>query len=136
MSYLLDTCVLSEETKARPSAGVHGWVKRNGPSGFFVSVISLVEIRFGIRRMPAGRRRIGFEHWFNTRLFPSIRPGLVDVDEEIALLCGDLMAEHPNADIQDATIAATALLHELVVATRNVKHFAFAGLAVFNPWDE
>lgn len=136
MSYLLDTCVLSEDTKARPNPKVDEWVKRNGRSGFFVSVISLVEIRFGIRRMPVGRRRTSFENWFNTKLFPSIQPGLVDVDEEIALLCGDLMAEHPNAEIPDAMIAGTALVHGLVVATRNVKHFRFSGLSVFNPWNE
>jgi hypothetical protein len=115
---------------------VNAWVKRQGASGFFVSAITLVEIGFGIRRMPAGRRRTSFESWFNTVLVPEIRPGIVDVDEEIALRCAELLAAEPNAEIPDAVIAATALVHGLVVATRNVRHFAFVGLSVFNPWTE
>jgi len=58
----------------------------------------------------------------------------VAVDEEIALQCGLLMKQRPNTEVGDALIAATALVHDLVVATRNVKHFAFDGLSVFNPW--
>lgn len=63
-----------------------------------------------------------------------IRPGLVAVDEEIALRCGVLMMEQPNTEVGDALIAATALVYDLVLVTRNVKHFAFDGLSVLNPW--
>jgi predicted nucleic acid-binding protein len=111
-------------------------VRRQEQHGFFVSAVSLIEISFGIRRMPVGRRRIGFENWFKTVLVPSIRPGLVEVDEEIALRCAELLAMQPNTEISDALIAASALVHRLIVATRNVKHFAFEGLDIFNPWEE
>jgi toxin FitB len=99
-----------------------------------VSAISLVEIEYGIQCMPAGRRRSRFEIWFNARLVPAVRPGLISVDEEIALRCGAIMKERPNTDVPDALIAATALVHDLTVVTRNVKHFVFDGLSVFNPW--
>lgn len=134
MTYLLDTCVLSEETKRRPDPRVNAWLKREASGGIFVSAISLVEIRYGIRMMDAGRRRTAFENWFRTGLVPFIRPGLVEIDEEIAIRCGEIMAERPNSAVPDALIAATALVHGLVVATRNVKHFVFDGLSVFNPW--
>jgi predicted nucleic acid-binding protein len=133
VTYLLDTCVLSEDTKRRPDPRVASWLKHQ--SAVFVSAISLVEIGFGIRRMPAGKRRAGFERWFQATLMPSVRPGLVDVDEDIALRCAELIVEKPNAEVPDALIAATALVHDLVVATRNVRHFTFAGLNVVNPWE-
>ena len=134
MSFLLDTCVLSEETKPRPDAKVEKWMRRELAKGVFVSVVSLVEIEYGLLSMSAGRRRAAFETWFHSRLVPMVRPGLVAVDEEIALRCGAVMREQPNTEVPDALIAATALVHGLVVVTRNVKHFAFDGLAVFNPW--
>jgi len=133
VTYLLDTCVLSEDTKRRPDPRVSAWWVRQ--SAVFVSVISLVEIGYGIRRMPAGKRRASFENWFQMTLVPMVRPGLVDVDEEIALRCAELIAEKPNTEVSDALIAATASVHDLVVATRNVRHFAFAGLNVVNPWE-
>jgi len=134
VSFLLDTCVLSEETKPRRDAKVEKWMRRELAKGVFVSVVSLVEIEYGLRSMPAGRRREAFETWFHSRLVPMLRPGLVAVDEEIALCCGAVMEEQPNAEVPDALIAATALVHGLVLVTRNVKHFAFRGLTVFNPW--
>ena len=135
MTFLLDTCVLSDETKSRRHPRVDSWLKRESTRGVFVSSVSLVEIQYGIAIMPAGRRRSAFERWFHSQLVPFVRPGLVAVDEEIALRCGLIMAERPNSEVPDALIAATALVHGLVVATRNVKHFAFAGLSVFNPWE-
>jgi predicted nucleic acid-binding protein len=134
VSYLFDTCVLSEEIKKRPDARVNAWAKRELAKGIFVSAVSLVEIRYGIERMALGRRRSAFQAWFHDQLVPFVRPGLVAVDEEVALRCGAIMAEQPNAEVPDALIAATALVHGLVVATRNVKHFVFDGLVVFNPW--
>ncbi|HWA91653.1 MAG TPA: type II toxin-antitoxin system VapC family toxin [Rhizomicrobium sp.] len=134
MSFLLDTCVLSEETKPRPEPAVHAWMRRELTRGSFISAISLVEIEYGIQSLASGRRRRTLEAWFRSRLVPMIRPGLVAVDEEIALRCGLLVKERPNTDVRDALIAATALVHDLVVATRNVRHFAFDGLSVFNPW--
>jgi len=134
VSFLLDTCVLSEETKPRRDAAVERWMRRELAKGVFVSVISLVEIEYGLLSMAAGRRRQAFETWFHARLVPMVRPGLVAVDEEIALRCGAIMKERPNTELPDALIAATALVHGLVLVTRNVKHFAFEGLSVFNPW--
>jgi toxin FitB len=134
VSFLIDTCVLSEETRPRPHPAVDSWLKRELANGAFISAISLVEIEYGILTMPVGRRRGALDRWFHTQVIPMTRPGLVAVDEEIALRCGMLMADRPNAEVPDALIAATALVHDLVVATRNVKHFAFDGLVVFNPW--
>ena len=134
MSFLLDTCVLSEETKPRPEPSVNSWARGELSRGAFVSAVSLVEIEYGIQSLAPGRRRGTLETWFRSRLVPMIRPGLVAVDEEIALRCGVLMMEQPNTEVGDALIAATALVHDLVLVTRNVKHFAFDGLSVLNPW--
>lgn len=135
MTFLLDTCVLSEQTKPRADPGVQAWMKRELAAGVFVSSISLVEIEYGILSMPSGRRRSALDRWFHTQVIPMTRPGLVAVDEEIALRCAMILTEQPNTEIPDALIAATALIHDLVVATRNVKHFQFDGLSVVNPWE-
>jgi toxin FitB len=135
VSFLIDTCVLSEETRPRPNSSVDAWLKRELANGAFISAVSLVEIEYGILSMPLGRKRTALEHWFHQQIVPQTRPGLVAVDEDIALRCGALMAQRPNTEVPDALIAATALVHGLVVATRNVKHFRFDGLNVVNPWE-
>ncbi len=84
MSFLLDTCVLSEETKPRRNPDVERWLRRELKWGVFVSAISLVEIEYGIQRLSNGRRRTAFETWLHQRLVPMIRPGLVTIDEDIA----------------------------------------------------
>jgi predicted nucleic acid-binding protein len=134
VSYLLDTCVLSEEITPRPDSNVDRWLSNESPERIFVSAISLTEIWYGIQLLPVGRRRIHMARWFQHRLLPLARVRILAIDEDVAVRCGSVMVERPDTQVPDALIAATALVHGLTVATRNVRHFVFTGLPVFNPW--
>ena len=134
MSFLLDTCVLSESTKAEPNDGVVRWLAQTPDNLKYVSVLSLAEVKFGILCSPSGQRRTRLEHWYENVLRPSASDRVLPMDEVAALKWAEIKAQYRNAPVLDAQIAATALAHGLTLVTRNIHDFAFAGLAVFNPW--
>ena len=68
MSFLLDTNVVSEWVKPRPDAGVVAWLAEVDEDRVFVSVITLAELRYGIERMAAGKRRTRLDEWLRTEL--------------------------------------------------------------------
>jgi predicted nucleic acid-binding protein len=134
VSFLLDTCVLSESTKADPNDGVLRWLDHTAENLKYMSVLSLAEIKFGILCSPSGQRRTKLELWYENVLRPSAAERVLPFDEATALKWAKIKAQHRNAPVLDAQIAATALTHGLTLVTRNTRNFAFAGLAVFNPW--
>lgn len=136
MSFLIDTCVLSELTRSEPHVSVARWLKETREESQFTSVLSLGEIAFGILSLPPGRRKTSLENWQAGILRPSLGERVLPFDEAAAQKWALLRARHRAAPVLDSQIAAIALVHGLTLVTRNVKDFAFAGLSVFNPWDK
>jgi predicted nucleic acid-binding protein len=134
VSFLLDTCVLSELTRPRPDPHVAQWLQSTPDSEKFVSVISLGEVRFGILVARDALRRSRLSSWYEQVLAPSFDKRVIAFDEETADVWAAIRANTPNAPVIDAQIAATALAHELTLVTRNLKDFRFDGLSVLNPW--
>ena len=134
MSFLLDTCVLSETTKTNPEKRVAHWLAETPDELKSISIISLAEIRFGILCSYEGAKRKKLEDWYETELRPSLSGRILPFDEPVALKWAEIRAQHRNAPVLDSQIAATALIHGLTLVTRNVRDFRFPGLAVFNPW--
>ena len=135
MNFLLDTCVLSEAMKERRDPEVQTWIVAASQQALFFSALTIGEIQYGIERLPAGARRKRLEAWFSEFLIGTgLDKRILAFDSEIAIVWGMLRAREPNASLVDSQIAATALAHGLTLVTRNVRDFAFAGLAVFNPW--
>lgn len=133
MIYLLDTCVLSEATKALQSPSVISWLSSHDVERQYVSAVTIGELHFGVERMSKGRKRDGLRAWlkgveqdYNGRIVP--------LDVSIAEQWGRLRAMSLNAQTVDAQLAATALAYDFTFVTRNVRHFQFKGLRVFNPW--
>jgi toxin FitB len=135
VSYLLDTCVLSELTKPSPDSRVADWLAETPEESKFVSVVSLAEIKFGIMCAQVGQKRNRLEVWFGQVLRPSLADRVVPFDEAVALRWAALRIERRNAPILDSQIAASAIERSLTLVTRNVRDFAFVGLNVFNPWE-
>jgi toxin FitB len=134
MTYLVDANVLSEATKPAPDRKVLEWLRSN-EAELAVDPIILGEIRFGIDRMPPGRRKGRFERWFAEGV-----ENLVCLPIEAATgirwaqLLARLRAGGSAMPFKDSLIAATALVHGLTVATRNARDFRKAGVKVFDPF--
>jgi predicted nucleic acid-binding protein len=135
VSFLLDTNIVSELTKKRPSANVAAWFQQVPSADLFLSVITLGEIRKGIelkRAMnpPAAAR---FEAWLQT-LMLRYRSRILAFDADAADRWGRIMAAHPGVHVEDGQLSATALQHGLTLVTRNVRHIAPTGVSYFDPF--
>lgn len=135
MSYLLDTNVLSELRRRVPDPAVVAWVEGRPASTFFVSVLTLGEIRKGIESLADERRRLRLLDWLEADVPAFFAGRILAIDLPIADRWGRLLAQagRPIPAI-DSLLAATALQHGLRLVTRNVRDFAFPGLEIINPW--
>jgi toxin FitB len=134
VTYLVDANVLSEPTKAAPSAKVVDWLRKH-EADLAVDPIILGEVRFGILLLPAGKRRRRLVNWFKegvARL--KCLPWGSETGLRWARLLADLRAAEKAMPIKDSLIAATALLHGLTIATRNLADFRTAGVKVIDPF--
>ena len=129
---LLDTVVLSELRKRRPSPKVMSWMRELPDNEAFISVVSVGEIKRGIAKSADAAFAVELTRWLEDLLrFYSDR--ILPVTPSIARRWGRLSADlgHDGADLLSA---ATAEVHGLTVATRNVRHFAPTGVALVNPF--
>lgn len=130
--YLVDTNVLSEARRRSPQA--LAWTRSVDEATVFVSVITLGEISAGIlakqRHDPASAAKIAeWLRWLRGRHAGRILP----VSEDVAMEWGRISALRTRG-VADALIAATAIVHDLVVVTRNIKDFHDMGAAILDPW--
>lgn len=134
---LVDTNVLSELTRPMPEPRVIAWLEVNEPL-LALPAIALAELRYGIARLPDGRRRSGLLRFWRATC-SQFRGRIFSFDERAAERYGDIAAAAERAgrrlSIQDGQIAAVALVHGMSVATRNVGDFEAAGVAIVNPWE-
>lgn len=138
MSYLLDTNVLSEVRRPVPDPQVMSWLDEVDEDRVYLSVISIAEIARGVALLDAGRRRDALAAWLEHELPMRFESRLLQIDERIALTWGRLMGEAKKAgrglSVMDGWIAAVALVHDLVLVTRNIRDFEGLGVALLDPW--
>ncbi|MBX5200223.1 type II toxin-antitoxin system VapC family toxin [Rhizobium sp. NZLR1] len=138
MRLLLDTNVLSEVTKPKPDAHVLQWLDRLDEDRSFISIVSVAEIRRGVALMDEGRKRDALAEWLARDLTQRFEHRIIPVDESVALAWGDLMGHAKRSGrglpSMDGLIAATAVAHDLTLATRNSKDFDGLGIELINPW--
>lgn len=136
--YLLDTNVLSELHKAIRGRGdprVTAWLAHVGLATCYMSAISLMELEIGVLRMERRDVMQGerLRDWLETRVVPKFAERIIPVQETIARRCASLHVPNPRPE-RDALIAATALVHGMIVVTRNTADFEPTGVALLNPW--
>jgi predicted nucleic acid-binding protein len=136
MRYLIDTNVISEMSKPKPSETVVRWIKRIPETDLFISVVSIGEIVYGINKLSDKPRRMKLSAWLDRVIYEGFEGRLLDINIDVMRVWGEMYAMLPRSlPVQDSFIAATAIANNLTVATRNVKDFTgISELAVFNPW--
>ena len=138
--WLLDTNVVSELRKARPNRRVKAWSDAQAADSFFLSSVTLAEIRFGIECQADSVLREELEVWLAHRLRPWFGGRILPLDEEVILEWRRMVERGRARKITfsqpDLFIAATAQVHALTVCTRNEKDFRGTDVQVFNPWSE
>jgi hypothetical protein len=138
--YLVDTNVISEaRKKSKANKGVRAFFKQaiEDETRMFISVVTVGELRRGvesIRYRGDVRQANQLEKWL-VALLAEYQEHILDIDQDIAQLWGRLRAPHPENAL-DKQIAATALIYELTVVTRNHKDFVKTGVRVLNPYTE
>jgi predicted nucleic acid-binding protein len=138
--YLVDTNVISEaRKKSKANTGIRAFFKQaiEDETRIFISVVTVGELRRGvesIRYRGDVRQANQLEKWLEN-LMAEYQDHILDINQDIAQVWGRLRAPHPENAL-DKQIAATALIYELTVVTRNHKDFVKTGVHVLNPFTE
>ena len=138
--FLLDTNIPSETIKLRPDLRVARWLDQQASGTLYLSVVTVGELRRGFVMAPDPKRRARLEHWLENDIFGWFSQRILPVTREIADRWGEIDGVCQQigtpANTADGLIAATALIHNLTVVTRNVRDFANLGVPLFNPWEQ
>jgi predicted nucleic acid-binding protein len=131
--YLLDTNIVSETRKPRPHPAVLEWIRSVSKSEMFLAAVTLGELQKGVEitRRQDMQKAAEIGEWID-RLASAYE--ILPADEPIFREWARLMRGRSNPKWEDGLIAATARIHRLVVATRNVRDFEGFGVEAFNPF--
>ena len=139
MNYLVDTNVISELIARQPNPKVVAWIDQLDPNIVYLSVITIGEIRKGIEKLPASKRKDAIKEWLETDLLIRFEGRIIEISVETMLTWGELVGrlerEGKPMGAIDSLIAAAALQGQYVLATRNADDFQNAEVPVVNPWE-
>jgi predicted nucleic acid-binding protein len=135
----LDTNVVSESIQVRPNRGVIAWIARQPDDLLAISAVTLAELRTGAASNPNERRRSELMEWLDVTIASWLGDRTLPVSLEILmdwLEVGDrLRGRGITRNPADLLIASTARVHNLIIASRNVRDFAGTGVVVYDPWN-
>jgi predicted nucleic acid-binding protein len=134
--FIIDTNVVSELRKrSRTDPNVLRWADKTDPAMFYISCITLLEIKYGallIQRRDPKQGEL-MRTWLTRDILEGFAGRILPIDGEVALASASLHIPDRRPD-RDAYIAATALVHDLTVVTRNTRDFEPTGVKLLNPW--
>lgn len=139
MSYLLDTNVVSETERKLPERKVVDWLSIVDSQNVYLSVLTIGEIKKGVTKLASGKRKAHIQNWledvrkhFGGRILP--------ITEQTFLVWGKMIAEYERKGIVrpvlDSLLEATAVEHDLILVTRNIRNFKESSVTILNPWED
>lgn len=136
--WLLDTNVVSELRKQRCNIHVRRWFDSRAKSDLYVSRVTIAEIRHGAERASGDDFRRELLAWLDDTLLPWFEARILDLDEPVIIEWMRMVERGKRVNRTfsqpDLFLAATANIHGLAIATRNISDFIDAGVTVLNPW--
>ena len=136
---LLDTNVVSEVMRQKPSDNVLNWLNGYDSTDLLISSITIAEICYGLRILPVGQRRQLLQMRFEQFISKGFAGNIVDFNELAARAYAEIMAVRKEKgrpmSLPDGQIAAIAQINHLVLATRNITDFEDCGIQLINPFD-
>jgi predicted nucleic acid-binding protein len=136
--FLLDTNFVSEARKPRPDRGVLAFIQSNDPNSAFISVLTLGELRKGVAakrlRDPDLNAVTQLAAWVEG-LEVGFADRILGIDLAVARLWGEWSAQRPRP-VVDTLLAATAVVHDLTLVTRNIRDVRDTPVKLYDPWTE
>ncbi|RZT13185.1 hypothetical protein EV649_6375 [Kribbella sp. VKM Ac-2569] len=135
---VFDTNVGSELMKPAPDKAVVDWYAAERSKGLCTTAITVAEIRYGLERMPSGRRRTVLSAAAD-EIFAEFADSILSFDGSAAALYPEVVIGRERAGLPiehpDAQIAAICRVADATLATRNTKDFQGTGVELINPWE-
>jgi predicted nucleic acid-binding protein len=135
---ILDTNVVSALMTDEPDPVVTDWLDLRAPESVWTTSITIFELRFGIERLPASRKRRELEDQFERVIHDDMQRRVLALDDnaarEAAILSARRKTRGTAVDTRDTMIAGIAISRRAELATHKVRHFRDLGLPVIDPW--
>ena len=135
---VLDTNLVSEPLKVKPSKKVMEWLDNQSAETLFITTITRAELRVGVLKLPDGKRKNELASQIE-QVFDLFKDRTLAFDSSAADKLAAIVAHceklGKRASAPDAYIAACAVARGFAVATHNVRHFEHTGVRVINPWE-
>ena len=136
---VLDTNVVSEMMRARPSLAVSAWLNDQETPDLYITAVTVAEVAYGLMAMPVGERRRRLELEFRGTVEEAFEDRILSLDLAAAYHFGEIMAHRRSRgrpmSLPDGLIAACARSRGFSVATRNIKDFDDCGLRLIDPFE-
>lgn len=140
MRWLLDSNVVSESVRKKPSPKVMNWIAAKPSGDAAISIVTLAELRDGALSTRDDAKRQQLIAWIDMEIADFFDNRTLPLTIDILLdwigLSRRLRMKGRTRDPADLLIAATARVHDLILVSRNVRHFAGTGIVVYDPWKD